>query len=132
MDRKIYDHFSARGQLAARVESKKNELLSRNSSLSERDAFLAASAEVCKQNRKCLQPTAKRRSQKENCNVNGKSRRHGCQVDVDIRCLRGTVMGLPVYNLSTESDRYMGLPAGFKRRANGSVGAGRGWSPATN
>jgi len=54
MDRKIYDHFSARGQLAARVESKKNELLSRNSSLSERDAFLAASAEVCKQNPQML------------------------------------------------------------------------------
>lgn|SRR5271157_303536 len=32
--------------------------------------------------------------------------------DTNIRALRGTVMGLPVTNLSTESDFYMGLPTG--------------------
>ena len=44
------------------------------------------------------------------------------KLDVDIRCLRGTVMGLPVYNLSTESDRYMGLPAGFNAVPMGVLG----------
>ncbi|MDR3677317.1 MAG: hypothetical protein P4N24_17650 [Acidobacteriota bacterium] len=33
--------------------------------------------------------------------------------DTNIRALRGTVMGLPVSNLSTESDFYVGLPSGF-------------------
>ena len=32
--------------------------------------------------------------------------------DTNIRALRGTVMGLPVTNLSTESDFYVGLPTG--------------------
>ena len=32
--------------------------------------------------------------------------------DTNIRALRGTVMGLPVTNLSTESDFYVGLPSG--------------------
>jgi hypothetical protein len=32
--------------------------------------------------------------------------------DTNIRALRGTVMGLPVTNLSTESDSYIGLPTG--------------------
>jgi hypothetical protein len=32
--------------------------------------------------------------------------------DTNVRALRGTVMGLPVTNLSTESDFYMGLPTG--------------------
>jgi hypothetical protein len=32
--------------------------------------------------------------------------------DTNIRAIRGTVMGLPVTNLSTESDFYMGLPTG--------------------
>jgi hypothetical protein len=33
--------------------------------------------------------------------------------DTNIRALRGTVMSLPVTNLSTESDFYVGLPSGF-------------------
>jgi hypothetical protein len=33
--------------------------------------------------------------------------------DANIRAIRGTVMGLPVTNPSTESDFYMGLPTGF-------------------
>ena len=33
--------------------------------------------------------------------------------DTNIRALRGTVMSLPVSNPSTESDFYVGLPAGF-------------------
>jgi hypothetical protein len=33
--------------------------------------------------------------------------------DTNIRALRGTVMGLPVTNLSTESDFYVGLPTAF-------------------
>jgi hypothetical protein len=33
--------------------------------------------------------------------------------DTNVRAMRGTVMGLPVTNLSTESDFYVGLPAGF-------------------
>ena len=32
--------------------------------------------------------------------------------DTNIRALRGTVLGLPVTNLSTESDFYAGLPTG--------------------
>jgi len=32
--------------------------------------------------------------------------------DANVRALRGTVMGLPVTNLSTESDFYVGLPTG--------------------
>ncbi len=32
--------------------------------------------------------------------------------DTNVRALRGTVMGLPVTNLSTESDFYVGLPTG--------------------
>jgi len=32
--------------------------------------------------------------------------------DTNIRALRGTVMGLPVTNPSTESDFYVGLPSG--------------------
>src|SRR5208282_6297327 len=33
--------------------------------------------------------------------------------DTNVRALRGTVMGLPVTNPSTESDFYVGLPSGF-------------------
>lgn len=33
--------------------------------------------------------------------------------DTNIRAIRGTVMGLPVNNPSTESDFYVGLPSGF-------------------
>jgi hypothetical protein len=33
--------------------------------------------------------------------------------DTNIRAIRGTVMSLPVSNPSTESDFYVGLPAGF-------------------
>ena len=33
--------------------------------------------------------------------------------DTNVRALRGTVMGLPVTNLSTESDFYVGLPSGL-------------------
>ena len=35
------------------------------------------------------------------------------KMDLNIRAIRGTVMGLPVTNASTESDFYMGLPSGF-------------------
>jgi hypothetical protein len=38
--------------------------------------------------------------------------RKAAKFDTNIRALRGTVMGLPVTNLSTESDFYVGLPAG--------------------
>jgi hypothetical protein len=33
--------------------------------------------------------------------------------DTNIRALRGTVMSLPVTNLATESDFYVGMPSGF-------------------
>ena len=39
--------------------------------------------------------------------------------DTNIRALRGTVMGLPVSNPSTESDFYVGLPAGANAMAVG-------------
>src|SRR5262245_57560553 len=32
--------------------------------------------------------------------------------DANVRALRGTVLGLPVTNVSTESDFYVGLPTG--------------------
>jgi hypothetical protein len=51
----IYGLFSARGQLAARVESKKKELLSRDSNLSERDAFIRASELVMRESPQMLQ-----------------------------------------------------------------------------
>ena len=33
--------------------------------------------------------------------------------DTNVRAIRGTVMSLPVTNLSTESDFYVGMPAGL-------------------
>jgi len=39
--------------------------------------------------------------------------------DTNIRALRGTVMGLPVTNLSTESDYYVGLPSGLNVQPTG-------------
>jgi hypothetical protein len=42
--------------------------------------------------------------------------------DVNIRCLRGTVMGLPQFNPSTESDFYVGLPAAFNAVPVGVLG----------
>ena len=39
--------------------------------------------------------------------------RQAAKFDTNIRALRGTVMGLPVTNPSTESDFYVGLPSGF-------------------
>jgi len=39
--------------------------------------------------------------------------------DTNIRALRGTVMGLPVTNLSTESDFYVGLPSGLNVQPTG-------------
>jgi hypothetical protein len=39
--------------------------------------------------------------------------------DTNIRALRGTVMGLPVTNASTESDFYVGLPSGFNVQPTG-------------
>ena len=39
--------------------------------------------------------------------------------DTNIRALRGTVMGLPVTNLSTESDFYVGLPTGANVQPTG-------------
>jgi hypothetical protein len=41
------------------------------------------------------------------------------KMDLNIRAMRGTVMGLPVNNLSTESDFYMGLPSGFNAQPMG-------------
>lgn len=54
MERKIYTQFSARGQLAARVESKKKELLSRDSNLGEKDAFIRASELVTRESPEML------------------------------------------------------------------------------
>jgi hypothetical protein len=39
--------------------------------------------------------------------------------DTNIRALRGTVMSLPVTNLSTESDFYVGLPSGANVQPTG-------------
>src|ERR1019366_4093048 len=39
--------------------------------------------------------------------------------DTNIRALRGTVMGLPVTNPSTETDFYVGLPSAFNAVATG-------------
>jgi hypothetical protein len=39
--------------------------------------------------------------------------------DTNIRALRGTVMGLPVANPSTESDFYVGLPSGVNVQPTG-------------
>jgi len=39
--------------------------------------------------------------------------------DTNVRAIRGTVMSLPVTNLSTESDFYVGLPAGFNAVPSG-------------
>lgn len=39
--------------------------------------------------------------------------------DTNIRALRGTVMGLPVTNLSTESDFYVGLPTALNAAPTG-------------
>ena len=55
MAQNIYGLFSARGQLAARVESKKKELLARDNNLSERDAFMRATELVTRESPQMLQ-----------------------------------------------------------------------------
>lgn len=44
--------------------------------------------------------------------MNGTQGMTAAKFDTNVRALRGTVMGLPVTNLSTESDFYVGLPTG--------------------
>jgi hypothetical protein len=51
--------------------------------------------------------------------------------DTNIRALRGTVMGLPVSNPSTESDFYAGLPTGANVVATWASWLRTWWSPAT-
>jgi len=51
------------------------------------------------------------------------------KMDLNIRAMRGTVMGLPVNNLSTESDFYMGLPSGFNAQPM-ACWLRMSWSPA--
>jgi uncharacterized protein YaiL (DUF2058 family) len=55
VEQNTYGLFSARGQLAARVESKKKELLARDKNLSERDAFMLASKLVTRESPQMLQ-----------------------------------------------------------------------------
>ena len=54
MKQNIYGRFSVRGQLAARVESKKKELLARDKNLSDRDAFMRASELVTRESPQML------------------------------------------------------------------------------